>query len=94
MVTYKETVSEKSNQVCLAKSQNKHNRLYAIAEPLGEEFCIGMDNKDFTPKDDPKELSKRLVENFGWDPIDSKRIWCFGPDESGPNVFVDQTKGI
>jgi len=94
VVTYKETVAEKSNQVCLAKSQNKHNRLYAVAEPLGEEFCVAVDNKDFTHKDDPKELSKRLVENFGWDPVDSKRIWCFGPDESGPNVFVDQTKGI
>jgi elongation factor 2 len=28
VVTYKETVSAESSQICLAKSPNKHNRLY------------------------------------------------------------------
>jgi len=28
IVTYKETVTETSSQVCMAKSPNKHNRLY------------------------------------------------------------------
>jgi len=23
-----------------------------------------------------------------------KKIWCFGPEESGPNILVDQTKGV
>merc|ERR1712137_1433907 len=36
VVTYRETVSDKSNQVCLAKSPNKHNRLYVQAEPLAD----------------------------------------------------------
>lgn len=36
IVQYKETVSERSSQVCLAKSANKHNRIYAVAEPLGD----------------------------------------------------------
>jgi elongation factor 2 len=36
VVTYKETVTELSSQVCLAKSQNRHNRIYATAEPLSE----------------------------------------------------------
>mmetsp|Transcript_3502 Transcript_3502/g.2071 ORF Transcript_3502/g.2071 Transcript_3502/m.2071 type:complete len:115 (+) Transcript_3502:1192-1536(+) len=34
VVTYRETVSEPSRQVCLAKSPNKHNRLWCTAEPL------------------------------------------------------------
>ena len=33
VVPYKETVTTKSSQVCMAKSPNKHNRLYVIAEP-------------------------------------------------------------
>jgi len=31
VVSYRETVSDESNQVCLAKSPNKHNRIYLIA---------------------------------------------------------------
>ena len=43
IVSYKETVLEKSSQVCLAKSGNKHNRVYMTAEPLSEEFCVDID---------------------------------------------------
>lgn len=75
--------------MCLAKSQNKHNRLYAIAEPLSNEFCDAIDNKDISARDDPKELYKKLVDQFSWDPNDAKKVWCFGPDETGPNVLVD-----
>lgn len=34
IVTYCETVTEESNQVCMTKSPNKHNRLYMKAVPL------------------------------------------------------------
>lgn len=54
VVTYKETVSASSSVVCLSKSQNKHNRLYAVAEPLGEEFCKAVDDKEFSARDDQK----------------------------------------
>jgi len=34
IVTYKETVEATSDQVCMSKSPNKHNRLYVTASPL------------------------------------------------------------
>jgi elongation factor 2 len=34
VVTYKETVTAESNQMCLSKSPNKHNRLFLKANPL------------------------------------------------------------
>ena len=34
VVSYQETVSAASDRVCLAKSNNKHCRLYMTAEPL------------------------------------------------------------
>jgi len=34
VVTYKETVTAESDQMCLSKSPNKHNRLYVKAAPL------------------------------------------------------------
>ena len=42
VVSYRETVSQTSSQVCLSKSGNKHCRVYMTAEPmpsgLAEEF--------------------------------------------------------
>lgn len=95
VVTYKETVTAESSIQCLAKSQNKHNRLYARAEPLASELCEAIEDKTISfLKDDNKEFAKQLVDLYGWDPNDSKKIWCFGPDQSGPNALVDQTKGV
>merc|ERR1719323_1772460 len=34
VVSYRETVSEESNQMCLSKSPNKHNRLFMKAVPM------------------------------------------------------------
>ena len=34
VVSYRETVTEESSQMCLSKSQNKHNRLCMKACPL------------------------------------------------------------
>lgn len=54
VVTYKETVTSQSSIVCLSKSANKHNRLYAIAEPLGEELTKEIENGTVSAKDDSK----------------------------------------
>lgn len=46
------------------------------------------------PRDDPKIRSKILSEEFGWDKDLAKKIWCFGPDTTGPNLLTDVTKGV
>merc|ERR1712127_737048 len=38
VVSYRETVTDTSNQTCLSKSPNKHNRIYLVAEPMVEEM--------------------------------------------------------
>jgi elongation factor 2 len=93
IVTYKETVSETS-QVCLAKSANKHNRIYCTAQPLGEGLPEIIEKGDMGPKDDQKARAKRLHEEFGWDKEEAQRIWTFGPENAGPNMLVDTTKGV
>merc|ERR1712093_951164 len=35
-----------------------------------------------------------LADEYGWDVTDARKIWCFGPDGSGPNFLVDTTKGV
>merc|ERR1711988_1093100 len=39
VVSYRETVGETSSIQCLAKSPNKHNRIYLKAEKMSEELC-------------------------------------------------------
>jgi len=94
VVSYRETVSTYSSQVCLTKSSNKLNRIFMTAEPLPEELCSDIENKIVSPNDDIKERSKYLNENYGWDLGETKKIWFFGPYDNGPNVIVDMTKAI
>lgn len=93
IITYKETIQEESKQICLAKSPNKHNRIFSNAMPLGEALSTMIESEDLGPKTDKKERSKVLVEQFEWHKADTLKLWCFGPDQSGPNMLVDVTKG-
>jgi len=94
VVTYKETITEESSQMCLSKSPNKHNRLYLKAEPLDDELTDLIEAEKLGPKSDAKERTRTLVDEFEWDKTDTQKIWCFGPDTQGPNVLVDTAKGV
>ena len=43
VVSYRETVSEESNQTCLSKSPNKHNRLFMKACPMPDGLAEDID---------------------------------------------------
>jgi len=94
VVTYRESVSEKSNQICLAKSPNKHNRLYMSAEPMPEELCEAIDKEEIFEKQDYKLRAKLLSEKYGYDQSEARKLWCFGPEGTGPNVLIDVTKAV
>merc|ERR1719434_651358 len=68
VVSYRETVTEESNQICLAKSPNKHNRIYMRAVPLDEELAneIEKPNTPVCAKADPKERNKILKNTYNW----------------------------
>ena len=92
VVSYRETVTEESSQTCLSKSPNKHNRIFCKASPLGDELAAAIENEEVYERQDPKERYKLLVEKYEWEVNDAKKIWCFGPDTTGPNLLVDVTK--
>jgi elongation factor 2 len=94
VVTYKETVTEESSQMCLSKSPNKHNRLFMKASPLGDDLSDLIEKEICGPKAETKERSRILFEDFQWDKSDTLKIWCFGPDTQGPNMLVDTAKGV
>merc|ERR1719223_2446552 len=94
VVSYRETVSEESNIMCLSKSPNKHNRLFMRAVPMPDGLAEDIDKGDVNPRDDLKIRGKYLVEKYEFDATESRKIWCFGPDTNGPNILVDCTKGV
>ena len=94
VVSFRETCTAKSKQTCLAKSANRHSRLWAEAEPLGPELCKAIDDGDIKAGADPKIQARKLADEFGWDVSEARKIWAFGPHGTGPNMFVDTTKGV
>jgi len=94
VVPLRETVTEKSSMICLAKSPNKHNRLYLSAEPIAENLVKQLASKEIHSRGDVNAQSKVLV-GYGWDVNESKKIWAFGPEgDEETNLFVDATKGV
>jgi elongation factor 2 len=93
-VQYKETVTRLSDQVCLAKTSNKLNRLFMTAQPLSEEFCSDIDNQKISLNQDVRERAKYLQTVHGFDSTEAKKIWCFGPNQFDANILIDMTKGV
>jgi len=94
VVSYRETVNELSNQTCLSKSPNKHNRIYLTAEPMSDELCMAIEDGKAGPKADAKERAKFLREKFEWDENAARKIWCWGPETDGANLVIDQTTAV
>merc|ERR1712050_9874 len=94
VVSYRETVTELSSQTCLAKSPNKHNRIYLTAEPMSDELCAAIEDGKAGPKAEAKERAKFMREKFDWDENAARKIWAWGPETEGANVVVDQTTGV
>jgi len=94
VVSFRETCEGKSSETCLAKSANKHNRLYVEGDTIGPELALAIDNGDIAPGVDAKTQGRKLADEFGWDVSEARKIWAFGPEGTGPNLFVDTTKGV
>jgi len=94
VVSYRETVMEASTQTCLSKSPNKHNRLFMTAVNMPEGLPEDIDNGDVTSRDDPKIRGRYLADKYDYDVGEARKIWCFGPEGTGPNVVIDASKGV
>ncbi len=94
VVPYKETLTSTSSQTCMSKSANKHNRLYMIGEPLHEDLVKEIEEGTIKSSDDVKTTARKLIDNYEWDQHDARKVWCYGPENTGPNIIVDQTKAV
>merc|ERR1712121_351847 len=94
VVSYRETVSEESDRMCLSKSPNKHNRLFMRAAPMPDGLAEDIDDGKITPRQDLKIRARYLSDNFEYDVNEARNIWCLGPNVNGPNLLIDCTKAV
>lgn len=62
-----------------------------IAEPLERGIAEDIESGRVTMRMPAKERGKHFQEKYEWDLLASRSIWAFGPEESGPNVLLDDT---
>jgi len=94
VVSYRETVQEESTQTCLSKSPNKHNRLFMTAVNMPEGLPEDIDNGNVTARDDFKIRGRYLADTYDYEVGEARKIWCFGPEGTGPNIVIDASKGV
>jgi len=94
VVSYRETVMEGSSQTCLSKSPNKHNRLFMTAVNMPEGLPEDIDNGDVTPRTEAKITGRYLADKYNYEVGEARKIWCFGPEGTGPNIVIDASKGV
>jgi elongation factor 2 len=94
VVSYRETVSEASSMTCLSKSPNKHNRLFMTAVNMPEGLPEDIDDGEVTSRQDFKLRGRYLADKYDYDVGEARKIWCFGPEGTGPNLVIDASKGV
>lgn len=80
--------------LCLPKSPNKHNRLYMKARPFPAGLVKDIDKGEVSACQELKAHACYLAEKYEWDVAEARKIWCFGPDGTGPNILTNITKGV
>jgi len=58
---------------------------------MGDALTNAIDADEITSKEDSKLRGRKLADTYGWDVTEARKIWCFGPDTTGPNVLVDKS---
>jgi len=89
LINYRETIRKAAGPV-MAKSPNKHNKIFIRVEPLTEEIIELIRSGRINENLDRKEIAKILREK-GWDAEEARSVVAV--DERG-NLLLDMTKGV
>ncbi|KAF7683484.1 Elongation factor 2 [Astathelohania contejeani] len=93
LVTYLEGISGSVDTPKMSKSANKHNRIYMTCSPLEDDIVEKILDGKCVSKD-PKERAAMFKEHCGISDDWVKKVLFYGPEDKGPNICVDNTKGI
>jgi elongation factor 2 len=89
LINYRETIRTSAGPI-MAKSPNRHNKIFLKVEPLDEKIAELIRNGTLNEYKDTKEVAE-ILRNAGWERDEAKRVMRFDPRG---NIFVDGTKGV
>jgi len=89
LINYRETVTTSSEPI-MAKSPNRHNKIFMKVEPLEPEIAEKCRTGELSEMKDKKEMTK-ILRDHGWDADVSKKVMRF---DSRGNVMINGTKGV
>lgn len=64
------------------------------ARPFEEGLAEDIEKGEVSSRQEIKGRARYLADKYEWDVAEARKIWCFGPDGTGPNLLVDVTKGV
>ncbi len=64
------------------------------AKPFPDGLAEDIDKGDVSSRQELKTRGRYLADKYEWDVSEARKIWCFGPDGTGPNLLMDVTKGV
>jgi elongation factor 2 len=91
-VSYRETVIGECEPV-LAKSSNKHNRLWISSEQIEAGLCTEIEENNLL-SNKTHHIHKVLKEKFGYDANDCRKLWSFGLGDAEANCIGDKTSSV
>ena len=89
LINYRETVKG-SCEAIMAKSPNRHNKLFMRVEPLEPNIAQMLRTGEISDLKDKKVVSD-LLKKEGWDTDTIKRVMRY---DSRGNVLINGTKGV
>ncbi|KAJ3158771.1 U5 small nuclear ribonucleoprotein component [Geranomyces michiganensis] len=91
VVRFCETVVETSTLKCFAETPNKKNKITMVAEPLEKGIAEDIENLVVSASWPKKKLADHFQKAYDWDILAARNIWAFGPEDSGPNLLLNDT---
>ncbi|MEC7711281.1 MAG: elongation factor EF-2 [Thermoproteota archaeon] len=89
LINYRETINGGCEPV-MAKSPNRHNKIFMKVEPLEPEIAEMCRNGTLSEMKDKKETAQ-ILRDKGWSPDVAKKVMKF---DSRGNIMINGTKGV
>ena len=89
LVVYRESMMS-PGVVAMAKSPNKHSKLWIQVEPL-EENIIKLIEKGDLAEEMNRKTMRPVLREAGWSTDEARNVWSL---EQHRNILLDLTKGV
>lgn len=93
MVKFSETCGEQSVTKISAQTPSKQSLISITAEAVNDKRLSSAIQQGVISLSQPQKTTAKILRNdFGWDALAARSLWCFGPkDLQSPSMLLDDT---